>query len=272
MPDKHISHLPVNQLQANPLQPRGKIMKDDLAELVTSIKQYGVLEPILVAQTPAGYQIIAGERRWRASKEAGLEEVPVVVKITTPRGMLEMAIIENVQRVDLSAIERAQAFQQLSRDFKFSQTQIAERIGKSVGYVNNTLRLLQLPDAIKDGVSGGQITEGHARALAGIEDEKLMIECYKILLRENASVRRAEELARKYKAKAGQQVRDNGGRKLLQADLVEKWQSALQSLFSDRAKIEMARSVRQTKITIILKGNPDDTQAELDKILSLTKK
>src|SRR5258708_3108252 len=185
MPEQHVTHLPQNQLQANPLQPRGKIMKDDLTELVTSVRQYGVLEPILVAKTPAGYQIIAGERRWRAAKEAGLADVPVVVKVTTPKGMLEMAIIENVQRVDLSAIERSQAFLQLIRDFKFTQAQIADRIGKSLGYVGNTLRLLDLPDAIKDGVASGKITEGHARALVGIDDEKAMIECYKILLKEN---------------------------------------------------------------------------------------
>jgi ParB family transcriptional regulator, chromosome partitioning protein len=271
MSTQHISSLPTNQLQANPLQPRGKIMKDDLAELVTSVKQYGILEPILVAQTPAGYQIIAGERRWRAAKEAGLTEVPVVVKVTTPKGMLEMAIIENVQRVDLSAIERAQAFQQLMRDFKFNQAQIAEKIGKSIGYVSNTIRLLDLPDAIKDGVAGGQITEGHARALVGIDDERAMIECYKILLKENASVRRAEELARKYKEQAGQKIRDNGGKKLLQTEQVEKWQKALQSIFTHRTKVQMARSARQTKITIVLKGSPEETQVELDKILKLAK-
>lgn len=264
-----VTHLSITELQANPLQPRGKILKDDLAELVLSVRQYGVLEPILVAKTPAGYQIIAGERRWRAAQEAGLKEVPVVVKVTSPKGMLEMALIENVQRVDLSALERAQAFQQLVRDFKFKYPQIAERIGKSVGYISNTIRLLDLPDAIKDGVSGGQITEGHARALAGIADEKAMIECYKILLKENATVRRAEELARRYKAKAGQVVRDNGGKKLLQQDQVAKWQSTLQRAFRERDTVLMARSIRQTKITITLKGSPEDTQEQLDKILSL---
>src|SRR5882762_5708727 len=105
-----IYELETNQLQSNPLQPRGVIIPDSLTDLVESIREQGILEPIIVAQTPAGYQIIAGERRWRAAKLAGLQEVPVIVKVTTPRGMLEMAIIENVQRVDLSAMERAQAF------------------------------------------------------------------------------------------------------------------------------------------------------------------
>jgi len=140
MPIQHPTSLPLNQLQPNPLQPRGKMSKEELEELVTSVKTYGILEPIVVAHTPAGYQIIAGERRWRAAKLAGLKEVPVIVKVTTPRGMLEMAVIENVQRVDLSPIERAQAFQQLLRDFKFSHQQIADKIGKSIAYISNSLR------------------------------------------------------------------------------------------------------------------------------------
>ena len=271
MPALEVHKLPINQLQANPLQPRGKLLKDDLDELVSSVKQFGVLEPILVAQTPAGYQIIAGERRWRAALAAGLTEVPIVVKAaTTPKGMLEMAIIENVQRVDLSPLERAQAFQQLVRDFKFTYEQIAERIGKSIGYVTNTIRLLKLPDAIKDSIASGVITEGHGRAIVGIEDEKTMMECFKIIVKEHASVRRAEELVRKFKNNSGQKAFNNG-KQLLQIDQVSKWQTQLKQLFGKRDKVQMARSNKQTKITIILKGSPDETQAELDMILSLAK-
>jgi ParB family chromosome partitioning protein len=200
--------------------------KDELEELVSSVKLYGVLEPIVVAHTPAGYQIIAGERRWRAAKLAGLKEVPVIVKVTTPRGMLEMAVIENVQRVDLSPIERAQAFQQLLRDFKFSHQQVADKIGKSIAYVSNSLRLLNLPDAIKDGLAGGLISEGHARALASIEDERVMIECYKQILKESASVRRAEELVRRFKAAIGQQPQaaaNEVGRVALHNTEIDEW-------------------------------------------------
>jgi ParB family transcriptional regulator, chromosome partitioning protein len=270
MPTSEVHKLPINQLQANPLQPRGKLLKSDLDELVSSIKQFGVLEPILVALTPAGYQIIAGERRWRAAMAAGLTEVPIKVTPTTPKGMLEMAIIENVQRVDLSALERAQAFQQLMRDFKFSYEQIAERIGKSCVYVMNSIRLLRLPDAIKDALAKGDISEGHARAIGGIENEKSMLECFKLVLKEHASVRRAEELARKFKSNIGQKVYDNG-RQLLQADQVSKWQAQLAKLFSKHDKVHMARSNKQTKVTIILRGSPDETQDKLDMILSLTK-
>lgn len=267
----HPSILPINELQPNPLQPRGKIKKEDLTEMVQSVKTYGILEPIVVAQTPAGYQIIAGERRWRAAKEAGLTEVPVSIKVTTPRGMLEMAIIENVQRVDLTALERAQAFQQLIRDFRFSITQVAEKLGKSISYVSNTLKLLELPDAITDGLAGGQITEGHARAIAGIGNERSMIECYKIILKENASVRRAEELARRFKENLGQVTKSAGGRVKYASPNVDAWQKSIQSLFGKKSQIKLARSARQTKLTFVFKGTPEETEDELKKMMDLMK-
>src|SRR3990172_8403213 len=127
----------IDQLQTNPFQPREKVKKGELDELSQSIKAHGVLEPLVVAETPAGYQIIAGERRWQAAQLAGLKEVPVYVKKTTPQGMLEMALVENVQRVNLNPIERAQAFVRLTRDFRVSTSKLAERIGKSAPYVSN---------------------------------------------------------------------------------------------------------------------------------------
>ena len=249
--------------------------KDELQELVSSVKTYGVLEPIVVAHTPAGYQIIAGERRWRAAKLAGLKEVPVVVKVTTPRGMLEMAVIENVQRVDLSPIERAQAFQQLLRDFKFSHQQIADKIGKSIAYVSNSLRLLNLPDAIKDGLAGGLISEGHARALASIENERHMIECYKQILKEGASVRRAEELVRRFKQVSGQTPNAEAtevGRVALHNTEIDTWQNKLQDVFKEDTKVKLVISHRQTKLTLVFKGTPEETKDEIMKVMELTKK
>lgn len=270
-PDMNISKLQTDQLQPNPFQPRGKIFAEDIADLVKSVKVYGILEPLVVAHTPAGYQIIAGERRWRAAREVGLQEVPVIVRETTPRGMLEMAIIENVQRVDLSPIERAQAFQQLIRDFGFSHAQVADKVGKSVPYISNSLKLLTLPDAIADGLSGGLITEGHARAIFGIEDEKSMVECYKIVLKENASVRRAEELARRFKDKIGQ-IKDSRGRsQRIEDDQFDRWADQIKSVFKDDTQVRLSRSNRQTKITIVLRGTPEQTERDLKKILKLGK-
>jgi ParB family transcriptional regulator, chromosome partitioning protein len=271
MPDTQHPHiLPVNQLQPNPMQPRGKVQKEGLDELVESVKNYGILEPIIVAHTPAGYQIIAGERRWRAAKVAGLKEVPVVIKLTTPKGMLEMAIIENVQRVDLSPIERAQAFQQLIREFKFTTTQVANKLGKSLAYVSNSLKLLELPDAIKDGLAGGQITEGHARALVSLENERAMVDVYKLILRESASVRRAEELVRRMKDLVGFK-RGKSSRKLIHSPKLDAWQQTLQDYFGKKSNVKLSQSDRQTKVMFVFKGSPIETEDAVKKILKVAK-
>jgi ParB family transcriptional regulator, chromosome partitioning protein len=198
---KQVTQIPTNQLEPNPLQPRGIISSESIIELVQSIKEHGILEPLIVAKTPAGYQIIAGERRWRSARILKLEYVPTIVKETNPQQMLEMAIVENVQRKDLNPIERAKAFLRLKEEFKFDNNQIAKKVSKSVPYVINCLRLLSLPDALKDGLLSNLISEGHARALSSIKDTRLMIEAYKIVLREKASVRRAEDIARRMRKK-----------------------------------------------------------------------
>src|SRR5574340_1178652 len=142
MAQEQITYLDINNLQPNPLQPRGAITPESLVDLVDSIREHGILEPLVVAKTPAGYQIIAGERRWRASKLAGLSHVPAIIRETSPKGMLEMAIVENVQRVDLNPLDRAKGFERLMSEFALTTSEVAVRIGKSVAYVSNSLRLL----------------------------------------------------------------------------------------------------------------------------------
>lgn len=257
-------YLEVNQLQPNPLQSRGVISQNSLNDLVESIKEHGVIEPLIVAKTPAGFQIIAGERRWRAAKIVGVEKVPAVVKETTSQGMLELAIVENVQREDLNPIERAQAFRRLAEEFGLQISGIAKKIGKSDGYVSNSLRLLSLPDAIKDGLISGLTTEGHARALAGIGDTKLMIEAYKMLLAENSSVRRAEELARTMKARLNQKVRTRV--EWLHSPKAEEIQQKLADLFSARVKIN--QSSAYTRLSIVIKGAPDQIAGKLESLTS----
>lgn len=262
--------LPINQLQPNPFQPRTQILKEDLEELTQSIKAYGILEPIVVAHTPAGYQIIAGERRWRAAQAAGLDEVPVHVKKTTPKGMLEMALVENVQRVDLSALERAQAFRELMRSFGYAASELATKVGKSPSYISNTLRLLELPDAITDGLVAGLISEGHARALAGIPTENEMVQAYKIVLKQNLSVRGTEELARRFKERLSTAPSSEKGRPLtIDNTDVDKWESTFKRLFNTPSQFKLTRSQRQTKVTITLKGSPQETEADLEKMLTL---
>ena len=272
---QNIQKLAINYLQPNPFQPRDKVKKEDVMELVESIKIHGVLEPLVVAETPAGYQIIAGERRWRAAQLAGLTEVPVYIKKTNPQGMLEMAIVENVQRYDLNPLERAQSFQRLQREFNLHTSELAKRIGKSPAYVSNSLKLLSLPDAISDGLLSGQISEGHARALASITSPEAMINCYKMVLKESASVRRTEELARRFKNNEfNVNKKDEGrGRPLNQDEQqVAVWENKLQAYFKNKSTLKVIRSRKQTKVTIIFDGSPDKTQEDLQKLMQLTDK
>jgi len=271
---QQLKYLDIGLLQPNPFQPRNKIQPDEIEDLVASIKKFGILEPLVIAQTPAGYQIIAGERRWRAAKVAGLTEVPAVVKKTTPRGMLEMAIVENVQRVDLNAIERAQAFKQLIRDFNYSHEQVAKNIGKSLSLVSNSMRLLNLPDAVKDGIVGGQISEGHGRALASLSDKQVQIQLYKQILKESASVRRAEELVRYQKEKI--QTPESTALQRVEAQvspsLIKKWQQQIERMIKTKPQIKLVRSRNQTKLTVTLKGDQDAARDDLEKIMdSITK-
>lgn len=257
--------LAVDQLQPNPLQPRGVITVESLADLVESVKVHGVIEPIVVAHTPAGFQIIAGERRWRAAKLAGLKEVPVLIKETTPRGMLEMAIVENVQRTDLNAVDRAKSFERLMAEFNLANQEIAGRIGKSEAYVANTLRLLKLPDALKDGLITAVITEGHARALQGIEDTQDMIEAYKTVLRQNGTVRLAEELARRWRRqhdKAGKK-QANEEEVATVGEKVDTLAQQLQQLLGENATVYIRRSRRESTIHISFQGNPKYTEEQI---------
>jgi len=274
--ENQIFEIDLDMLQPNPLQPRGLITSDSLVELVDSIREHGVLEPLVVAKTPAGYQIIAGERRWRAAKIAGHIKVPVIIKETTPQGMLEMAIIENVQRVDLNPLERAQAFKRLIEEFGLTSGEIAVKIGKSAPYVSNTFRLLTIPDVLKDALATGATTEGHVRALASLEDPHLILEAYKIILSRNLSVRGAEELARKMKARENIAPKQKTQALRIENEELDKFQEELsQRLSSDgvlvKAKISQSRI--EGKVQFVAKGNLESTSKVIkrirDAILSL---
>ncbi|PIU34738.1 stage 0 sporulation protein J [Candidatus Shapirobacteria bacterium CG07_land_8_20_14_0_80_39_18] len=267
---ENIAQIPIDELQSNPLQPRGVVTPESLVDLVDSIREHGILEPLVVAKTPAGYQIIAGERRWRSAKIVGLQTVPAIIRETTPQGMLEMAIVENVQRIDLNPLERARAFQRLNDEFNLSTSEIARRVGKSQAYVSNSLKLLSLPDAIKDGILSGLITEGHARALAAISDNRLMIEAYKIVLRESASVRRAEDLARRMKQQHGIAAMQQLNHIISEeTDRIRKEIEdalAVQAGQPGRTRVKLTRSRRETRLTISLYGSIEQTEERLQKI------
>ena len=168
--------VPIDQIRGSKLNPRKEFKEDDLVELSDSIRQKGIVQPIVVRpdRIGGGYEIVAGERRWRASQRAGLHSMPVIVRELTDQEVLELGIIENVQRADLNAIEEATGYRELIERFGYTQDQLAEVIGKSRSHLANTLRLLKLPDPVRDMVQGGQLTAGHARALVGREDAETL--------------------------------------------------------------------------------------------------
>lgn len=262
--DERINELEIDLLQPNPLQPRGLITPESLSELAESIREHGILEPIVVAQTPAGYQIIAGERRWRASKLIGLKHVPVIIRTTSPQGMLEMAIVENVQRIDLNPLERAQAYKRLMEEFGLTNSEIAERVSKSPSYISNTIRLLTLPDALKDALMAGATTEGHARALAALEDPYLIISAYKEVLKKNLSVRGTEEFVRRFRAKEGIGPKRSATVDTMHilSEEIDKVQTDLSNLFSQKAEkstVKLVQTGKKLELKILINGEPSVT-------------
>lgn len=274
--DSQVTFMALNELQPNPFQPRDKVVEDEsFQDLVTSIKQHGVLEPLVVVKTPAGMHIIAGERRWRAAKKNKLEKVPVHLVKTTPKGMLEMAIVENLQRVNLSALEKAQAFSRLINEFGYSQQQVGDKIGKSRSFVQCAVALLDLPDPVKDGLNKGLITEGHAHALMGAGNDKNILACYRIVIAENASVRRAEALARFHRRQ--DDIRKPKSKYVKPAIIdvdkyVDNWKQSWVGKIKSQTNIAVIDSNAGTKIMITLKGDPDQRRQDLDKISQMVKR
>ncbi|MBI4079197.1 MAG: ParB/RepB/Spo0J family partition protein [Candidatus Levybacteria bacterium] len=267
--EEQIFELDITILQTNPLQPRGIITPESLTELVDSIREQGILEPLVVAKTPAGYQIIAGERRLRAAKILGMAKVPVVVRETTPQGMLEMSIVENVQREDLNPIERALAFKRLIEEFGLGTNEVAKRVGKSSPTVSNTIRLLSLPDAIKDALVAGVITEGHVRPLISLGDPKLMLDLFKKILRENSTVRQTEEIARQVKGEVQKREEHAGVKTQLWVPELDEMGKEIEGKVEGVDKVQMFQSRSMARITIVVRGNPQETTPVMKKIKDL---
>jgi len=259
-----IHELEINLLQANPLQPRGVISPASLSDLVDSIREQGILEPLVIAKTPAGYQIIAGERRWRAAKLLGLSKVPVIIRETSPQGMLEMSIVENVQREDLNPIERALAYKRLIDEFGLGTNEVARKVGKSAPTVSNTIRLLSLPDAIKDALVAGVISEGHVRPLISLGDPNLMLELFRRILRENSTVRQTEEEARKVKGEIQKKEPRTTEDRLWVPELDEM---ALKiAKIHNLDKVTIFQSSKKAKILIEIRGDVDVTGPKIKAI------
>ena len=191
-----VSEVSLAAISPNPHQPRAAVREEDLVELAASIGEHGIIQPLLVTRTADGYQLIAGERRWRAARLAGLATVPVVVREVAPNEVLELAVVENVQRADLNALEEANAYKELMDRFGLKQDEVAKRVGKSRVAVSNTLRLLGAAKGVKEALLGQAITEGHARALLGLNQKAAQEAALKTVVARALSVRQTEELVR----------------------------------------------------------------------------
>lgn len=198
----------IGRIEPNPLQPRRQMDETRLEELVDSIREHGVIQPIVVTRLEPGdgdlggtrYRLIAGQRRWQAAKRAGLARVPAVVREATPRELLELALVENVQRADLNPIEEASAYQQLAEEFGLTQDEIGRRVAKNRVTVSNTLRLLQLPARVQQAIVDGALSEGHARALLALRDRAAQEQAAEDVVQRGLSVRETEELVRRLAA------------------------------------------------------------------------
>ena len=197
--EEYLLQCPVDKIVPNPCQPRQDFSEPELKAMVNSVREKGVLTPLLVSKTEKGYQLIAGERRWRAAQRAGLKEVPVVIKDVTPSESLELAIIENIHRKDLNPIEEANAYKRLLDETGATQEAIAKRLGKDRSSIANLLRLLNLPESIQKDVIDGRLSMGHARVLAGIKGGEEQIALRNIIIKNDLSVRALEGLTKRKK-------------------------------------------------------------------------
>jgi len=242
-----VMEVPVDAIVPNPYQPRQSLHPETLEELAASIQEHGLIQPLIVTRvegeslTQPCYRLIAGERRLEAARMAGLDTVPVIVKEATPRQMLEMALVENLQRADLNPLEEATAYRQLIEEFGLTQEQVAERVGKSRATVANALRLLRLPEEVKRELAAGRISEGHARALLALEDESRQSEALHRILKKGLSVRQTEELVRRMQAPPRPKAR---ARSPETQALEEEFQAALGT------KVQLFRSRKGGKLVI----------------------
>jgi len=198
-----VQQLPVEAIRPNPRQPRARFQPEELEELAASIREHGVIQPLIVTRgaSPGEYTLIAGERRLQAARKAGLHTVPAILREASEQELLELALIENVQRADLNPLETAEAYRQLSADFGLSHEEISRRVGKSRSAVTNTLRLLEAPPSVQQAVLNGDISEGHARALLGLPTPQAQAAALQTVLTKGLTVRQTEDLVRKLKGR-----------------------------------------------------------------------
>lgn len=258
-----VSKVKLSLVEPNREQPRKKFDEEGLAELADSIKQYGIIQPLIVQDKKDYYEIIAGERRWRAAKLAGLKEVPVIIRDLTEQEVMEISLIENIQREDLNPIEEALAFKRLLEEFNLKQEEVAKRVSKSRTAVTNSMRLLKLTDEVQQMVIDGKLTTGHARCLISIEDPELQKNIALQIIEKNLSVRDTEQLMKNLQKKKEKKEK-------------EEKDTALAAIYENIA--EQMKQILGTKVEIHQKNKNKGkieieyySQYELDRLLELIK-
>ncbi len=256
-----VSELNIIDVEPNKEQPRKAFDKEKLDALTSSISEIGVILPIIVTKKESGrYMIIAGERRWRAAKAAGLKKIPAIIKDYEEKEAAEVALIENLQREDLNPIEEAKGYKSLIDGFSMTQEEISKRVGKSRSAITNSLRILNLPDEIIKYVISGEISQGHARALLSINDDKLKIETAKRIIKEGLNVRQVENLVKSLSAQKPKKKKNNSQIDVEIKSIAEK----LSKSFS--TKVTIKHGQKKGEIRIEYYGNDD-----LDRILKILK-
>lgn len=245
--DDKVFEIPLSQLRPNPYQPRKSFDEDAIRELAESIKEHGVIQPIIVREALKGYEIIAGERRYRASQLSGKATIPAVVRSFTDQQVMEIALIENLQREDLNALEIAAAYQNLIDTFNLTQEELAMKVGKSRSHVANFLRLLQLPAEIKEYVSRGTLSMGHARAMITIEDPKVQKQLAKQVVEENWSVRQLEEAVQQLQSKKPKKTKTVKSKK--RDPFIESVEEELRELLQTTVKVKHDKNKGKIEIS-----------------------
>jgi len=258
-PGESVTEVPIDDLVPSPLQPRKHFSEGSLTELKNSIAELGIIQPLIIRKVDGRIELIAGERRWRASRMLGLKTVPVIERPSTDQEVLEMALIENLQRQDLNAIEEAEGYVRLARDFNLKQETIAKRVGKSRAAVANSMRLLDLQSPIQRHVADGLLTVGHAKAILGVKDPREQVAVAEQILRQNMTVRAAERFVQNHQKSKVQ--RTSSGRKPVDPHIIAI-QNSLRDHFATQTLIHHGE--KKGKIEIEYYGNDD-----LGRILAL---
>jgi ParB family transcriptional regulator, chromosome partitioning protein len=267
-PWERVERVPLSEIVASPLQPRKAFHLEQLQELVESIREHGIIQPLIVRKVDGKCELIAGERRWRAAGQLGLKEAPVIVRQASDRDVLELALIENLQREDLNPIEEAHAYQRLAEEFSLRQEDIAQRVGKSRSVVANSLRLLDLHSQVQAYLAQGRLSVGHAKVLLALQNQDEQLVAAELTIRQAASVRMTERLVAAQLARLGLGKGGKAGARPSQGNsaIVENAVSDLESRLRERlaTHVTIHHSDKKGRIEIQYYGNDD-----LDRILLL---